>query len=141
LSFLDALKKKYASNDNAEATGSGKEIRISGKTVEEIGFEKKRQELAVLENLKVAVLDGMCIAGLGCLPQEGNTVQEWHLPSVEAPVTNSQAMAITLLDLSRNLLERWVDVASICHPMQALRTLKVESVRLHPFSIYCWSVH
>lgn len=41
-----------------------KEIRISGKTVEEVGFEEKRLQLAVLQNLKVAVLDGLCIAGV-----------------------------------------------------------------------------
>lgn len=37
-----------------------------------------------------------------------------------------QKLKIVELDLSRNLLEKWVDVASICLTLKSLRTLKVK---------------
>lgn len=44
---------------------SGKEaIRISGKTVEEVGFEKINQQLASLHDLRVVILDGLCTRGI-----------------------------------------------------------------------------
>ena len=130
LSFVDALKKKYASKKNSEGSGVEKEIRISGKTVEEVGFEKKRRQLAVLQNLKVAVLDGLCIAGVESTPQEGDILRHWSLPPSSTSGTSPKKPTISLLDLSRNLLERWVDVESICSELKSLRTLQVKYVEI-----------
>lgn len=105
-----------------------KEIRISGKIVEEVGFEEKRLQLAVLQNLKVAVLDGLCIAGVESTPQEGDILRHWSLPPSSKSGTSPKKPTISLLDLSRNLLERWVDVESICNELKSLRTLQVKYV-------------
>ncbi|KAG7006703.1 cytosolic fe-S cluster assembly factor NAR1 [Physcia stellaris] len=61
--FLDALRKKYASSAT-EGLSSKEAIRISGKTVEEVGFEKINQQLASLHDLRVVILDGLCIRGI-----------------------------------------------------------------------------
>lgn len=67
--FLDALRKKYAPSDLDELTDKGA-IKISGKTVEEVGFEKISQQLANLHELRIVVLDGLCIHGI--LPQRND---------------------------------------------------------------------
>ena len=72
---MDALRKKYASSD----AGGSKEketIRISGKTVEEVGFEKINQQLASLHELRIVILDGLSIRGI--LPRRNiSYTQDW----------------------------------------------------------------
>ena len=93
-------------------------IEISGKVVEEVGFERIRKQQAVLQELKIVVLDGLRICGVG----KGVDV---------AQVQNeifSTCPNITELDLSRNLFEDWKDVADICASLKKLRSLKARYV-------------
>ena len=78
--------------------------------MEEVGFEKIRQQLAELQELRVVVLDGACIA------------------EVESDL-EKQNLKIIELDLSRNLMEDWREIMAICNSLRCLRSLKLEYVR------------
>lgn len=125
LSFLDALRKKYVSNEIVGSALSEDQIRISGKTVEEVGFEKIRKQLAILQELRFVILDGLCIAGIESYPG-AKTLN--GCPQIER-----EALSIIELDLSRNLLEEWSDVVGICCILRSefLRSLKLEYVCCH----------
>lgn len=110
LTFFEALKQKYASTSAEDIVATANEIHISGKTVEEVGFEKIRRQLAELQELRVVVLDGACIAAV-----DSNL--------------SVQNLKITELDLSRNLLESWDDITAICNSLHTLRSLRLEYVR------------
>ena len=105
--FYEALEKKYASSSAEDITASASQIDISGKTVEEVGFEKIRQQLAELQVLRIVVLDGACIATV-----------ESHL--------DQQELKIVELDLSRNLLESWHDIVTLCNSLKSLQSLRLE---------------
>ncbi len=118
-SFLQALRYKYAEDGlertTVDAAGS---IEISGKMVEEVGFERIRRQQAVLHDLKIVLLDGLRIRGPG--PQaEVERLQD----EIASTCPN-----ITELDLSRNLFEHWEDIADICAPLKKLRVLKARCV-------------
>ena len=77
LSYVQALKNKYASDpvdepnlDNVitgpvpakvPVNDRGKVIKISGKEAEEVGFDKIRKKLANLQELRIAILDCLCM--------------------------------------------------------------------------------
>ena len=103
------MKKKYASSSAEDIAATANEIRISGKTVKEVGFEKIRQQLAELQELRIVVLDGACIS------------------AVESDL-GEQNLKIIELDLSRNLLESWCEVMAICKSLQCLKSLRLEYV-------------
>ncbi|KAJ5286632.1 hypothetical protein N7478_002318 [Penicillium angulare] len=133
-SFLEALHEKYASEvqqQNTQATStstaSPKAIEISGKVVEEVGFDKIRKQLAELEELRIVLLDGLRISGV--------------LPSYEQPETSVKEAApkiaatcpkIIELDLSRSLLSSWRDVRDICDQLKQLKRLRVNGNRFQP---------
>lgn len=122
--FLEALREKYASEfeqESASQRGSAfhDSIEISGKVVEEVGFEKIRKQLAQLQELKIVLLDGLRVAGVLSHddPMQRGTARR------EIEVTCPK---IVELDLSRNLLSRWADVDDICKPLKRLRMLKLK---------------
>ena len=82
-----------------------------GKTVEEVGFDKIRQQLAMLQELKIVLLDGMCLTDNG--------------GAVESAKIRGTCPKIQELDLSRNLFEQWEGIAAICEQLDNLRSLKV----------------
>ena len=97
-------------------------IEISGKIVEEMGFDKINRKLAELKELKVVLLDDFCISGV--LPgyqrlDEAETAQK---------EIGSTCPKIKELDLSRNLLDSWHEVFDICRQLQSLRLLKLKYV-------------
>ena len=101
-------------------------IEISGKIVQEVGFEKIRKQLAELQELRIVLLDGLCIAGLRAQPgSPGSDDQEWLDKLNDITKTCPR---ITELDLSRNLLENWIDVVGICRALPNLRVLKLKYV-------------
>lgn len=116
-SFFEALKKKYASTSAEDIKATANEIHIGGKTVEEVGFEKIRRQLAELQELRVVVLDGACIAAID------SDLDKKDLKIIE-------------LDLSRNLLESWSEITAICSSLQFLQRLRLEYVQNQ--SIYSW---
>lgn len=125
LSFVEALHKKYASELEEEAKGD-KSIEISGKLVEEVGFDKIRRQLAALQELHIVILDGLCVAGLRSQP--------WSSPVYEAAwqeiigLIAKTCPVVTELDLSRSLLEQWADVVGICSALPLIKSLKLEYV-------------
>ena len=101
---------------------------FNGKLAEEIGFDKIRRQLAALQDLRIVILDGMCVTGLRSGLDDG--IRE----SLETGIEEifQTCPSIRQLDLSRNLLEHWVDVAAICKPLSALSSLDLRYVHLLP---------
>jgi hypothetical protein len=122
--FLEALREKYASEFEQEHSGprdgaSHDSIEISGKVVEEVGFDKIRKQLAELQELKIVLLDGLCVAGV--LAEDDPVQRDTARREIEATCPK-----IAELDLSRSLLSRWADVADICDPLKRLKVLKLK---------------
>ncbi|KAJ5504206.1 hypothetical protein N7463_007080 [Penicillium fimorum] len=133
LGFLEALREKYASesenglSSNSLASGTtvrGKAIEISGKVVEEVGFDKIRKQLAELQQLRIVLLDGLRIAGVLA---SYNQAQDSH--NEAAQKIGESCPKITELDLSRSLLSRWRDVWDICNQLKHLKKLKLNGNR------------
>lgn len=128
-SFLEALREKYASEfeqslaqrGSSTADAAQKAIEISGKVVEEVGFDKIRKQLAELQELRIVLLDGLRVAGV---------LSSYDQPEDEVK-KSAQDIAATCpkiieLDLSRNLLSRWRDVWEICKQLKQLKRLKMK---------------
>ena len=99
-------------------------IEISGKVVEEVGLDKVRAQFAVLDELKVVLLDGSCLAGLSSTPWSGDrAVFDTQVGKITEVCQN-----VIELDLSRNLLENFEDVVGICMALPKLRSLKLKFV-------------
>lgn len=124
LGFLEALRKKYTLQ-TARLDGDGAAghvIQFNGKVVEEVGFDKISRQLATLEELRVVVLDGLCVSGMGSKPFSGDLSDlTRHVNEINQTCPN-----ITELDLSTNLLENWTDVAGICKALPRLKILKLK---------------
>lgn len=115
-SFLAALRYKYAEEGVDSTVRDFNDVtEISGKVVEEVGFERIRRQQAALHSLKIVVLDGLQIHGGDAQLDATRTSEQ-----IRHTCPN-----IIELDLSRNLLESWTDVATICAPLNQLRRLKV----------------
>lgn len=136
-SFLGALRAKYAAEDdgpsiegsNSQKIGKADQglIQISGKVVEEVGFDKIRRQFAQLQQLRIALLDGLCITGvLSSFEQPESQVRE------AAQEIASTCPNIEQLDLSRNLLSSWRHVWDICNQLKSLKKLKVKYVHTTP---------
>ncbi|CAG7999991.1 unnamed protein product [Penicillium olsonii] len=134
-SFLEALREKYASepvqnassNDLTGSTTQKNAIEISGKVVEEVGFDKIRRQLAELQELRIVLLDGLRIVGV--LP----SYEQDHDPDSNA----AQQIGLTCpkiieLDLGRSLLTHWRDVWQICNQLKHLKRLRLNGNRLQP---------
>lgn len=122
LGFLDALRQKYAAQE-VNTRDRDVEISISGKTVEEVGFEKIARQLANLHELRIVLLDGLRIAGVTARPFAIHQESFFQ----ELRQVGEQDLQIQELDLSRNLLEDWTDVLCTCAQLKFLRILKLKS--------------
>ncbi|KAI9768321.1 MAG: hypothetical protein M1840_004929 [Geoglossum simile] len=127
LSFLEALHKKYASETlGTTPTGGPPEgqkateapIKWGSKVVEEVGFEKIRRQLAILNELRIVILDGMSIA---CVSREMSGRDATEQIRQTCP-------KIIELDVGRNLFEQWADIVHICEALDGLRSLRVKYV-------------
>lgn len=136
--FLEALRQKYASEfeeelvrqkqgDSAAADGLRDAIKFSGKVVEEVGFDKVRKKLAELQELKIVLLDGLRVGGI-LAHAAGPEERMEACRDIETTCSK-----IVELDLSYNLLERWTEIADICHCLKRLRKLKLMWVYGHLF--------
>ena len=122
------MHSKYAPDarsSDGEGTAAANVIEISGKIVEEVGFEKIRRQLAALHELRIVLLDGLCVAGALACPMSAASDTAWLRELEEIGKTCPK---IVELDLSRNLIELWEDVAGICSALTVLRSLKVKYV-------------
>ncbi|KAF2761645.1 hypothetical protein EJ05DRAFT_507289 [Pseudovirgaria hyperparasitica] len=133
--FVEALKHKYASDvlqdsgllhvpKNAPLPQLPKAIRISGKEVEEVGFEKIARRLAHLHELVIVILDGLRMCN-------GETVRE----RAPAGTIKETSPKIGELDLSRNLFEEWREVVQICEELPRLRGLRINGNRLRDIQL------
>jgi len=93
-------------------------IRISGKAVEEVGFEKIQQQMSKLAELQIVVLDGLCV--------HGNDADN---RSPKAPSYSAVCPKTKELDLSRNLFEDVADLLHICGGLEKLKALKMDGNR------------
>jgi hypothetical protein len=129
--FLEALHQKYASEfeeqvekrkqDTGEnVTHLNDLIQFNGKVVEEVGFEKIREQLAELQNLRIVLLDGQRVAGV--LKYDSDVAKR----NDELRKIEQTCPKIAELDLSRNQLYRWQDVRDICKQLKQLRRLKLK---------------
>ncbi|PWY95042.1 putative tubulin-specific chaperone [Aspergillus sclerotioniger CBS 115572] len=135
--FLEALREKYASEtldedlarqkqgESATDDALHKPIEISGKVVEEVGFDKIRKQLARLQELKIVLLDGLRVVGV---------LHDAEVEEVESAYAEIEQTCpeITELDLSQNLLTSWSGVARICKRLKLLKRLKLIGNRLGP---------
>lgn len=125
MNFLQALKKKYAPSDDGDGlTESGSLISIDGKVVEEIGFKRVQDQLAKLHGLRVVLLDGLCLAGVQAQPW--NAPQRTRQQSIQQ--LHDYKLNMVELDLSRNVIEKWAEIAAICSTLRSLRILKAKYV-------------
>lgn len=124
--ILAAIKYKYeqAPKSNGSLQGPGYEIiEISKKKVEEVGFEKIKQQMSHLENLKIVLVDQLNVAGL-TQPEDMSNVA-----SAQAELART-CPNISELDLSWNPIEDWNDVLDTCAHLKKLRILKASGLRL-----------
>jgi len=110
-SFVDAVREKYGT---PATTDDSDEIVISGKTVEEVGFEKIRAQQARLHELKIVLVDGQRVS------RAENVLLE----------IRSVCPIIEELDLSRNLFTNFSEVAKICSELGSLKNLRIRQVSL-----------
>lgn len=97
---------------------------FNGKVAEEVGFDKIRKQLAELQELSIVLLDGLQVGGV--LAAEVGEEQR----SAACAEIEQVCPKITELDLSRNLLVRWGEVADICARLKRLSVLKLRFVLL-----------
>ena len=111
-SFVEAVHQKYASEvtERRGALVAESQIEISGKVVEEVGFDKIRQQLAQLHELKIVIVDGLRIA---TAKKAERRIREICPKIVE-------------LDLSRNLFEHYEEIMNICRELENLRVLRLK---------------
>jgi len=93
-------------------------IRISGKAVEEVGFEKIQQQMSNLAELQIVVLDGLCVHGDD---EDGRDPKAPSFASV-CPKTKE-------LDLGRNLFEDVAGLLNVCGGLEKLEALKMDGNR------------
>ncbi|KAJ9606577.1 hypothetical protein H2200_008585 [Cladophialophora chaetospira] len=122
--LLEAIKFKYAPTAAPGGKGADGTIEISGKVVEEVGFEKIQKQLSVLADLKIVLADELVVSSL-VLP-----------PASEEDLRNAQEELgqtcpnIVELDIGWNVIGNWQDVVDICNPLMKLRILKAGGLRL-----------
>ncbi|PYH45941.1 putative tubulin-specific chaperone [Aspergillus saccharolyticus JOP 1030-1] len=134
--LVEALREKYASEYLEQELARQRQqtddvvlhqpIEISGKVVEEVGFDKIRKQLAELQELKIVLLDGLRVAGV-----LGHEVSPEEVESACQEIEQT-CPKITELDLSRNLVSRWSEVARICERLKLLKSLKLGGNRFGP---------
>ncbi|KAF7184021.1 hypothetical protein CNMCM7691_004511 [Aspergillus felis] len=132
--FLEAVRHKYASEfqeelarqQSGEVSAARDTIKFSNKVVEEVGFDKIRKKLAELQELKIVLLDRLCIAGVLAHAASPHELAE------ACKEIEQTCPKIVELDLSYNVLESWVDIANICRQLKRLKTLKLIGNRLGP---------
>ncbi|KAF2131616.1 tubulin-specific chaperone-like protein E [Dothidotthia symphoricarpi CBS 119687] len=153
-SFVEALKAKYASEDYDDPNfedpdvhvvfvmkeGDSKKkdplaklnqpIKFSGKVAEEVGFDKIRKQLAQLEELKIIILDGLCM----WRPNARLKEQEEGWSEGQTDVKDACPKAYEL-DLSRNLFEEWREIFSVCEQLDRLTHLRVDGNRFRDMSL------
>ena len=108
------MHQKYSTEDLHDGSRASNDVThiISGKVVEEVGFDKIRHQLAQLQELKIVIVDGSCIS----------------TAETEKLKIRDVCPKIVELDLSRNLFESFQDVVEICGELDGQRSLRIKYV-------------
>ncbi|EXJ85067.1 hypothetical protein A1O3_05742 [Capronia epimyces CBS 606.96] len=130
--LLEAIKFKYAaSNDPARSSGSGDAtegtIEISGKVVEEVGFDKIKKQLSILSDLKIVLVDELVVSGIA---PRGASREDIQAAQIELARTCPN---IVELELGWNIIETWQDIVDSSAPFKKLKILKASGLRLRGF--------
>ncbi|KAK8252033.1 hypothetical protein IWZ00DRAFT_260943 [Phyllosticta capitalensis] len=152
LSYVQALKKKYASDSvdepnldivvtgpvpaNVPVNERGKVIKISGKEAEEVGFDKIRKKFANLQELRIAILDCLCMTRpLPALLEHAAADGKANITAADLTDVKDVSPKIYDLDLSRNLFEEWREVASISIQLEKLTQLRADGNRFRDIEL------
>ncbi|EFE32573.1 tubulin-specific chaperone, putative [Trichophyton benhamiae CBS 112371] len=129
LSFLEGAHEKYVSElpvfhssskgDRVLEDYISKPIEISGKIVEEVGFDEVRKQLAALHELRILILDGLRINGVLAGPDVSDN-REKELEKIKHTCPK-----VMELNLSRNLIRKWCEIVDICAQLPELKILKL----------------
>lgn len=129
--LFEAIRFKYgrAKKESQGASGDGEtsSIAISGKIVEEVGFDKIQKQLSVLADLRIVLVDELVLFGVA---RRDATTQEIEDAQHELSKT---CPSIAELDVGWNIIETWQDVADMCRPFKKLKILKASGLRLHDY--------
>jgi len=130
--LLDAIRFKYgrAKQDANVKAGGGEAsnvIAISGKIVEEVGFEKIQKQLSVLAELRIVLADELTVFGVA---RRDATTQE--IEDAQQALSKT-CPSIAELDIGWNPIETWQDVAYMSRPFKKLKILKASGLRLHDY--------
>ncbi|KAL8686734.1 MAG: hypothetical protein Q9218_006900 [Villophora microphyllina] len=117
--FSDAVRAKYGSSAASADEHLQDTITISGKQVDEVGFDIIAQKQSTWSDLEIVSLEGLRITGFSPLHRPITPAD----PSTQGLPKNSKCKE---LDLSNNLFESWADIVDICHVLEELETLKVK---------------
>ncbi|TLD29304.1 hypothetical protein PspLS_03942 [Pyricularia sp. CBS 133598] len=118
-SFVEAVRDKYADDAVSDAASRPKEIVISGKVAEEIGFDKIRRRMAQLHELTIIIVDGARISFVSS--SDGSSEGESSVKET--------CPRIVELDISRNLISNMSTVVEICSQLSDLRNLRLNGNR------------
>ncbi|EXJ68238.1 uncharacterized protein A1O5_08853 [Cladophialophora psammophila CBS 110553] len=132
--LLEAIKFKYApissSGVNVAVSSAADDmIEISGKVVEEVGFERIQKQLSVLTDLKIVLVDELVVSGIA---RRGASRQ--HIRNAQLEVERT-CPNIVELDLGWNVIETWRDIVDMCIPFRKLKILKAGGLRLRDFEV------
>lgn len=121
-SFIEAIYDKYAATDTSLVSeSSNKEITISGKVAQEVGFDKIREIQSRLHEIKIVILDGMRIS-----------VAERDHENI-----HNTCPKIVELDLSRNLFRCLKEVFVICSKLPNIKKLRLNGNRISDTEAFC----
>jgi len=117
-SFVAAVQDKYASEVTADHVpiNPGREIVISGKVAQEVGFDKIRRKLAKLSELKIVILDAMRVGPEPCGKGDQSIADT--------------CPRIMELDLSRNLFTELGTIVAISQDLHHLYSLRLKYLNL-----------
>ncbi|KIV79971.1 hypothetical protein PV11_07509 [Exophiala sideris] len=130
--LLEGIKFKYAPSTTPKSVGQSASvgnaaIEISGKVVEEVGFDRIKKQLSLLADLKIILVDELAISGIVARAASSVEVKDAQR-ELQQTCPN-----IVELDIGWNTIETWQDVANICLPLKRLKILKAGGLRLRSF--------
>ncbi|KIW85737.1 hypothetical protein Z517_01129 [Fonsecaea pedrosoi CBS 271.37] len=135
--LLEAVRFKYApvnkmGGDAFTSHIQDEVIEISGKVVEEVGFERIQKQLSVLADLKIVLVDELVVSGVA-----GRGASTQHIRDAQLELERT-CPNIVELDVGWNVIETWQDVVDMCVPFRKLKILKAGGLRLRDFGADCF---
>ena len=124
---LEAIQYKYSPAPGITSNGNGS-IEISGKIVEEVGFNEIQQQISQLSQLRVVLIDCLDISGLRVVDSCQTLSETQHQLAETCP-------NIVELDVGWNLITSWQEAADICSALPKLKTFKASGLRFEHLDV------